>query len=308
MSHDAVKILKSFYKESDVVFIVASKFTGKSLVEIGIANSYRVISKKSLFVFLMDFIKLDINSGDVLFLPIKTHPVLLLMFKSLFPNSLILSRGFKQMNRDYASPLHRSRYLFNLDIARKYFFPDQKEDSLYADNSTCVYGVKNIVYHLGSGSQPIKRIPTSVIKKIHQKLTKDRLNNFKYYILVGPDDFNGDLEGLVSSYPEITFFYSTAISELVHLLKRSLVITGDTGIAHIASYINGQALVLGGPTNTIESTPLKGVKVFRDNSLCDFSPCYGTNFFSSCPYDAKCMLNIDHNAIVNVIQSYNVSD
>jgi ADP-heptose:LPS heptosyltransferase len=308
MSNDAVKLLKILYKESDTIFIVASEFVGKSLVEIGIANSYRTISKKSLFIFLMDFIKLDINSGDILLLPIKTHPILLLMFKFLFPNLLILSRGFRQMNRDYSRPLSDSRYLINLDIVKKHFSLDQKECLSYIDNSTGAGKVHNIVYHLGSGSQPIKRIPTSVIKKIHRKLIEDGPDDCKYYILVGPDDFTGDLKDLNNSYPEITIFYSTTLSDLVSLLECSLVITGDTGVAHIASYINGKALVLGGPTNTIESAPLKGTKVFQDSSLCEFAPCYGTKRFSSCPYGAKCMVNMDHNTIVNMIQSYKTSD
>jgi len=81
------------------------------------------------------------------------------------------------------------------------------------------------------------------------------------------------------------------------------VITGDTGVAHIASYINGKALVLAGPTNTIESAPLKGTKVLRDNSLCEFAPCYGTKNFISCPYETKCLSNLSHTSIVKLIIS-----
>jgi len=300
MSSNAAISLKVHFKRSKVVFIVASDFVGKSLVEIGVADDYRVITKKTLFAFLMGMIRLDICRQDALLLPVKTHPVLWLMFRFLNPRLLILSRGLKQMAEDYSNTFSESRYRINSNIVKNYFPVAENDNSSFREN---LDRVENIVYHVGSGSQPVKRIPPSVIEGIHQKLIGGEFSHYKYYILVGPDDLTSNLESIQNSLPGTHIFYSKTISDLVSLLKHSVVITGDTGVAHIASHVNSRVLLLGGPTNTVESAPPNQVKVLRDDSLCDSSPCYGTKKFISCPYNVKCLSGLDRDIATNLVRS-----
>ena len=304
MSTDAVKILKDFFNNSNVVFIVASDFTGRSLVELNLADDYRVISKESHFSFLRNLSKLDISNKDVLFLPVKTHPALLLMFKALFPGLLIMSRGLKKMIQDYSTCASKSRYQINANIANRYLSLKRERSHAHVKGGGSSGAFEKIVYHIGSGSQPVKRLPISIIKKVYLELTKAHDFSLQHYVLIGPDDSDDNLDALIKSCPGIIVFHSSTLFDLQTLLESAIVVTGDTGVSHIASYINAKVVVLGGPTNTIESAPVRGAQVLRDDSLCDFSPCYGTDLFRSCPFSVKCLSNLDHNNVVSAIKSY----
>ncbi|MCC6278296.1 MAG: glycosyltransferase family 9 protein [Oligoflexia bacterium] len=100
----------------------------------------------------------------------------------------------------------------------------------------------------------------------------------------------GDVEqGLVSKLAEkgAQPLMNLSISELTKVLSESsVVVTGNTGVMHLASLVNGRVLGLHGPTSEVLWGPLFGGQVIRSSLSC--SPCLTWGHDYGCS-DAVCM-------------------
>ena len=88
----------------------------------------------------------------------------------------------------------------------------------------------------------------------------------------------------------------TSLQELVTLIKNSeLIVTTDTGTAHIGSAVNANVLALFGPSNQKHTAPFihkenqAKIHILSLNLPC--SPCQGTTRQKQCPLN-RCMLDL----------------
>ena len=89
--------------------------------------------------------------------------------------------------------------------------------------------------------------------------------------------------------PSINLAGKTSISELKALLASSaLVISNDTGTAHVAAALGIPTVVIFGPTEHVSTRPLSSIAtVVRHDVEC--SPC----MLRECPIDHRCMTGVE---------------
>ena len=87
----------------------------------------------------------------------------------------------------------------------------------------------------------------------------------------------------------------TSLREAIEILKNAnLVICNDSGVLHIASYLNKPILAIFGPTDENKSGPWSDKSaVVRKNTIC--SPCEGDD----CKNEWRCMQNISPQVVVD---------
>jgi len=85
----------------------------------------------------------------------------------------------------------------------------------------------------------------------------------------------------------------TELAELVAILSQvDLLITNDTGPAHIASALGRPTLVIFGPTNPLTTRPFSSYgEIMREPPDC--APC----MLRDCPIDHRCMTAITPDAV-----------
>ncbi len=70
------------------------------------------------------------------------------------------------------------------------------------------------------------------------------------------------------------------------LTEIAVLVSGDTGVAHLAAALGTPVVALFGPTDPALTAPLGGVAVVRHPVPC--APC----FYRACPIDHPCMRGI----------------
>lgn len=109
-------------------------------------------------------------------------------------------------------------------------------------------------------------------------------------LLVGSQeelDVSGEVTGRMRNKP-ITMTGKTSLAEIVSVLSLvDLLVTNDTGPAHIASALGRPTLVIFGPTNPLTTSPFSAAgEIIRHPPDC--APC----MLRDCPIDHRCMTAI----------------
>lgn len=197
------------------------------------------------------------------------------------PFSFILSsRKFRHKREFNLMLLRRAFWPMRLDLhtTRRLFFPASKDDVLLA-GILADSGVEKketwITVACGAKSA-LKRWPkenfVSLIRCLHRKFALK-------IILVGDKN-----DTLISSdicsqldFPVVDFTGKTNFSQLAALLRRSrLLISNDSGILHLASYLDIPVVAVFGPTDETKYGPWsKGSVVVKKNIPC--RPCQKAN-------------------------------
>ncbi len=144
---------------------------------------------------------------------------------------------------------------------------------------------KLVVFCAGSANSPAKRWETKSFAKLGDKL-KSELN--AEIVLDGAKNEVGISQNVAESMrtAPIVLTGKTSLAEGMAILSvADLLVSNDTGPAHISAALGTKTLVLFGPTNPLTTQPL-GSEIIRKDVEC--SPCK----FRECPIDHRCMIRI----------------
>jgi heptosyltransferase II len=107
-------------------------------------------------------------------------------------------------------------------------------------------------------------------------------------MLIGSENdanVSAQVSGLMWHRP-IILTGKTSLGELIGILQKcDLLVTNDTGPAHIGAAVGTSTIVVFGPTNPKTTAPM-GAEIVRENVEC--SPC----MLRDCPIDHRCMTRV----------------
>jgi len=158
----------------------------------------------------------------------------------------------------------------------------------------CATGGPLFGLHLGSTSQPIKRLPEGLAIAAVRDLRRRSPECTILYLQGAPDPAHADLPEELRG---VTIpIGGLDVSDLLHVLRAcKAVLTGDTGIAHLAAAAGTKAVVAAGPTD-IERTRPWGERhvVVMSPAPPACLPCYGTAIYDNdaCPRGRVCLTGI----------------
>lgn len=140
----------------------------------------------------------------------------------------------------------------------------------------------------GSTNSRAKRWPADRYAELGDRLQRE--SGVQVILIGGREDRPiSDEVARGMSRPPLVLTGRTELSELMGVLAMSdLLITNDTGPAHVAAAVGCPVLVVFGPTNPVTTRPFsETAEVIRLPPLC--APC----MLRDCPIDHRCMTAID---------------
>lgn len=149
---------------------------------------------------------------------------------------------------------------------------------------------KIIALGVGSTNSRAKRWQPESYAKLNDKLQFELKANV---ILVGASDeleVSNEVYKMSEKKP-IILTGKTSLAEVTAILSEiDLLVSNDMGLAHIASAVGTETLVIFGPTNPNTTRPWKA-KIIYKNVEC--APC----MLRDCPIDHRCMTRISANEV-----------
>jgi heptosyltransferase-2 len=145
--------------------------------------------------------------------------------------------------------------------------------------------------HLGAAGGPAKRWPVISFARLAGRLVEDEL---AVVLLGGPDDEGRAAEVLAAARPRPASLVGRDRPALLpHLLTRlACLVSGDTGVSHLAAALGVPTVSLFGPTDPALTAP----RGDGTRSLVGAAPC-APCFLSSCPIDHVCLRSITAEAV-----------
>lgn len=144
---------------------------------------------------------------------------------------------------------------------------------------------KIVAFCPGSTNSRAKRWQTESYAALNDRFQTERDANV---VLIGDEsEFEISKEvGEKSSRKPVILTGKTTLAELVGVLSAvDLLISNDTGPAHVAAALGTKTVVIFGPTNPLTTHPI-GAEIIRREVEC--SPC----MLRDCPIDHRCMTRI----------------
>ncbi len=143
-------------------------------------------------------------------------------------------------------------------------------DLIFKENN--ILGDEPIIVIAAGARSHIKRWPKEKFSQIVKELGEE----FKAKIILAgdkDDSLIADYIAIESGYPVLNLCDKTTLAQLAYVLKKSkLVITNDSAIMHLASYLNTPVLAVFGPTSEIKYGPWPQVSaVVKKDIIC--RPC-----------------------------------
>lgn len=144
----------------------------------------------------------------------------------------------------------------------------------------------------GSINSRAKRWPTESFACLADRLLEER----RQVVIIGSKDeeeVTRDVTNRMQQKP-VVLTGKTSIGQLTAILSLvDLLVTNDTGPAHIAASLGRPTLVIFGPTNPLTTRPLSGqAEIIRHPPDC--APC----MLRDCPIDHRCMTAITVDEVV----------
>ena len=140
-----------------------------------------------------------------------------------------------------------------------------------------------------------------------KNLLLELLNNFGQKIVVIGSKFEKkNIDSIlthVNAGRVLNYCGKTDLLETMCLISQSEMVLGvDGGMAHLAAFLKKKLVVLFGPTNPHNVSPV-GTDGFIISYPVECSPCYFSKNYYQCPYGRKCLNDLDTNLIIDVINS-----
>ena len=151
------------------------------------------------------------------------------------------------------------------------------------------YGVdlskKIVAFCAGSTNSRAKRWQAQSYARLNDLLQKNL--NAEVVLIGAPDELEVSAEvAAQAKIKPLLLTGKTTLAELVRVLSVcDLLVSNDTGPAHIAAALNTKTIVIFGPTNPLTTHPI-GAEIIRKQVEC--SPC----MLRDCPIDHRCLTRI----------------
>ena len=155
----------------------------------------------------------------------------------------------------------------------------------------------------GAGkSQQFKKWPLeSYIKLINE--IQNEINTLEILILLGPDE--DDIEKIIpqETQKQAQVLKNKTGKELRQIFTpTTVIIAGDTSMAHLAADSGAKILLLAGPSNVKHTAPLSDqLHIIRSHSLPPCAPCITRRNARGCG-DNVCMKNIPVDQVLEKLQ------
>lgn len=169
------------------------------------------------------------------------------------------------------------------------------EQAIAAEKLLAAYGIKSndqslIALNAGATNSRAKCWPEDRFAQLADKLVSE-IDAYIVLIGAGSERENADriISQMNSGNRAINLAGKTSIAELIGLLARcNLLVTNDTGPAHVAAALGTPTLTIFGPTNEFETAPL-GLRssIIRAEGI-ECARC----MHRDCPIDHRCMTRI----------------
>ncbi len=144
---------------------------------------------------------------------------------------------------------------------------------------------KLVVFCAGSANSPAKRWETESFAKLGDRLKNDLDVEVVFDGAKNEVEISQTVAAAMQTKP-IVLTGKTSLAEGTAILSlANLLVSNDTGPAHISAALGTKTLVIFGPTNPLTTQPL-GSEIIRKDVEC--SPCN----FRECPIDHRCMTRI----------------
>ncbi|MGI8495764.1 MAG: lipopolysaccharide heptosyltransferase II [Pyrinomonadaceae bacterium] len=181
---------------------------------------------------------------------------------------------------------------FQLSVSNK---RKQSARELLIDNGADL-NKKLIVFCPGSTNSRAKRWQTNSYAELNDKIQKDL--NAEVILIGSPDELAVSAEVLEKSeLKPLLLTGKTSLADVTAILSVcDLLVSNDTGPAHIAAALGTKTIAIFGPTNPLTTSPLNA-EIIRKNVEC--SPC----MLRDCPIDHRCMTQISAEEIFQKILS-----
>ena len=89
--------------------------------------------------------------------------------------------------------------------------------------------------------------------------------------------------------------------ETIQLMVDSkMILAIDGGMAHLAASLKKDLVTLFGPTNSHNVSPVDTYGLLISNQI-ECSPCYWSDNYYNCPYDRKCLNEINQDIIIESV-------
>lgn len=162
---------------------------------------------------------------------------------------------------------------------------------------------KIVAFVTGSTNSRAKRWQTESYAQLNDQIQTELNANV---VLIGSKD-ELDVSMAVAAKSNILPFILTGktnLSEATAILSvADLVVSNDTGPAHIAAALGTKTLVIFGPTNPLTTKPFtENAQIIYKKVEC--SPC----MLRSCPIDHRCMTRISAAEVFEKVQEFLIAD
>lgn len=149
----------------------------------------------------------------------------------------------------------------------------------------CDLSKKIVAFCVGSTNSRAKRWQAESYAKLNDKLQNE--SNANVVLIGSKEELEVSEEVFANSRVKpILLAGKTSLAELTAVLSLcDLLVSNDTGPAHIAAALETQTVVIFGPTNPLTTHPVNAEIVRRD---VECSPC----MLRDCPIDHRCMTRI----------------
>jgi len=140
-----------------------------------------------------------------------------------------------------------------------------------------------------------------------KNLLLELLNNFgQKIVIIGSKFEKKNIDSIlthVNAGRILNYCGKTDLLETMCLISQSEMVLGvDGGMAHLAAFLKKKLVVIFGPTNPHNVSPV-GTDGFIISYPVECSPCYFSKNYYRCPYGRKCLNDLDTNLIIDVINS-----
>ena len=221
----------------------------------------------------------------------------------------ILTRGVPLKKMDN-SPSHQVDYYLNLISALglqtfppELAFPLSPEEKNWAKKKLSSLGYKPnkplVILNPGAYYGPAKRWPASKFAELAKMLQKKKKPEI---LIVGSPEEVSLAESIASSLDKkpINTAGATTLRQLAALTSfANLFITNDSGPMHMASALRIPVIAIFGPTDPRITGPFHQPSVVVKKDV----PCWPCSY-RKCPFDHRCMMDIDPEDILEVSQNF----
>ena len=170
---------------------------------------------------------------------------------------------------------------FELNVSEK----RKAEARKFLANNGVDLSKKIIVFCAGSANSPAKRWEISSFAKLGDKLKSDLDAEVVLDGAKNEVEISQTVAAAMQTKPIVLTGKTSLADGMAILSVADLLVSNDTGAAHISSALGTKTLVIFGPTNPLITQPL-GSEIIRKDVEC--SPCN----FRECPIDHRCMTRI----------------